>query len=121
MRLKKIFLLTFIFTTFGIYAGNEVTIKNSVSMKIRVIIMDKNEITYETKEIPSGGIATMKKCLPGRLLLVDWGEEEKDGRPKVIGLIMETEKGCNKKYIFTPNIELVEDKTINLRPFSLTR
>ena len=32
MRFKKIFLLTFIFTTFGIY-GNEVTIKNSVSMK----------------------------------------------------------------------------------------
>lgn len=120
MKLYKLLLLIIFFATFGLYS-NELSVKNAVASKIRVIIMDKNEITYETKEIPSGGIATMKKCLPGRLLLVDWGEEEKDGRPKVIGLQMETKNSCNKKFIFTSNIELVEDKTINLRPFSLTK
>ena len=119
MQINKIFILTTFFSAIGIFAGDSITIRNSVASRIKVHIIDQNEKFYETKEVQGGATSTMKQCSAGRILVVDWGEKEKDGRPKVVGLSFTTEKSCGRKYIFTSNLEIVEDKEINLRPFSL--
>jgi hypothetical protein len=117
MRLiNLLFCITF-FAPLGLYAVDGLTIKNGTGVKIKVHIIDTNETIYETKEIQGGSTATMNKCQLGRIILVGWGEKEKDGRPKVIGTIMKTENSCAKKFIFTSSLTLIEDKDISIRPF----
>lgn len=118
MRLYKIIIFAAFFSSVGIFAGDSITIYNKTAARIKVHIIDQNETFYESKEISSGSSATMNQCSAGRILVVDWGKKERDGRPKVAGLSFTTEKGCGKKYMFTPEMEIVEDRDIKLRPFS---
>ncbi|MDX1959653.1 MAG: hypothetical protein SFU98_13845 [Leptospiraceae bacterium] len=121
MIINKIFILSTLFTSMGLLAGDTITLQNSTAHKIRVHILDQNEKIYETKEIKSSATSTLTQCKIGRMLLVDWGLKEKDGRPTVVGISFESEGSCSKKFIFTSNLEIVEDKDIKLRPFSLIK
>lgn len=121
MRINKLLLLLTFFSSFGIFAGDLIKIHNKIAYKIKVYIIDQNENIYESKIVPSGTSVTLTECSAGRILLVDWGQKEKDGRPNVVGLSFTTEKGCGRNYNFTADLEIVEEKDIKLRPFSLSR
>ncbi|HMW08642.1 MAG TPA: hypothetical protein PK079_26235 [Leptospiraceae bacterium] len=111
MRLNKILLLLSLFTSIGLYAVDGPTIKNMFNGNIKVQLLDSNEKVLESQELSYYSSVTMIRCRSGNLLVVMWGEYEKDGRPKAVGSIM---KDCSKRLLFTSDKNIVLEKEMNL-------
>ena len=106
MRLNKFLGFSILVSSIGLFAVDGPTVKNMSGPWIKVHLSDNNGNLFESREAKYQQSVTMTKCVPGRLLLVEWGEKESDGRPKVVGAPM---KNCGSKVIFTSSYEFIKE------------
>ena len=72
MRLNKFLGFSILVSSIGLFAVDGPTVKNMSGPWIKVHLSDNNGNLFESREAKYQQSVTMTKCVPGRLLLVEW-------------------------------------------------